>query len=333
MRRLKICGNGRVTVETVPDPVPGQGEVVVETAVSALCGSELHDYRGGGVASGNNGHEAAGTIVGVGPGVTALSPGMRVGVSAIAGCGACAQCEQGRYTWCRHWRYYGAMHAERFLAAANACHRLPDDIGWDVGVLITGDGLGVPYHTETKMALGAGATVAVFGAGPIGLGNVLMQRHLGRRVLAVDISPVRRALAVRLGAEVALDPREGDVVAGLRARTNGDGADVCLECAGRPETALWCFEAVRTAGTVIFNGEQGALPLSPSEHFIRRDIVARGAWFYHFSEYPHMLRLVREGLDAAALISDQYAFEEADAAYAKFARGETAKVLLRYESA
>jgi threonine 3-dehydrogenase len=147
----------------------------------------------------------------------------------------------------------------------------------------------------------------------------------------VDVSPFRLDLARKLGASVALSPKKTDVVVKIHELTDGNGADVCIEAAGRPETALNCFAAVRTAGLVIFNGEQGALPISPSEHFIRRDITAKGAWFYHFSEFKEMLALVRKGLDAGSLISDRYPLEDAACAFARFAAGETAKVVLCYQ--
>jgi len=330
MRILKMLGAGAVKIEEAPDPVPGPGEVVIKTAISAICGSEMHTYRESGDPAGNGGHEAAGIVAAIGQGVTSLKIGQRVGVSAVVGCGHCDYCAKGQYTWCKSFRGYANMHAERFLTAARACHVLPDDIAWEVGVLITGDGFGVPYHTSTKIIAPETRTVAIFGAGPIGLGNVLMQKYLGRRVIAVDISPFRLQAAKKLGAMDLLNPKETDVVAKIRELTDGDGADVCIEAAGRSETALNCFAAVRTAGLVIFNGEQGALPISPSDQFIRRDITAKGAWFYHFSEFKGMLARVRDGLQVGSLISDRVPFADASTAFAKFAAGETAKVALLY---
>ena len=213
--------------------------------------------------AGNAGHEAVGTVAALGEGVTGLRLGQRVGASAIAGCGHCAYCDEGQYTWCPNRTFYGSMHAERFLASANACYPLPDDVSWEAGVLLTGDGLGVPYHTARKLAPET-ETVAVFGVGPIGLGNVLMQSHLGRRVIAVDLAAERLEMARRLGASEVVDGAAGDAAEQVRALTGGVGADVCIEAAGRPETALACFAAVRTAGMVVFNGEQGEVPLSPS---------------------------------------------------------------------
>ena len=330
MRMMKLEGNGRVSVIEAPDPTPGLDEVVIETVVSALCGSELHGYRGPDGSAGNGGHEAAGTVAVLGSNVTTLHVGQRVGLSAIAGCGQCAECAAGRYTWCPDRRFYGNMHAERILIAANACHPLPDDVPWEAGVLLAGDGLGVPYHTSTKIADPSISTVAVFGVGPIGLGNTMMQRYLGRRVIAVDVSPTRLDLARGLGAAQTIDVRNDDPIETILSLTDGRGADVCLEAAGRPQTLLQCFAAVRTGGTVVLNGEQPAVELSPSEHFIRRDITAVGSWFYHFCEFAPMLALYREGLPVGSLITDRYPLAEADVAFRKFAAGRTGKVLIRY---
>ncbi|MEZ4867338.1 MAG: zinc-binding dehydrogenase [Caldilineaceae bacterium] len=333
MKSLQMQGQGQVTMIECPAPQPGLGEVVIATRISAVCGSELKTYRGAGRAEGNTGHEAVGVVAQVGEGVTSLQVGQRVGVSAISGCGQCAECAQGRYTWCPARKFYGNMHAEKFVIAANACHALPADVAWDVGVLITGDGFGVPYHTSRKLLDPTIQTVAIFGAGPIGLGNLLMQRYLGRTVIAIDISPTRLELATELGAQQVINASEvGDVVAAIRALTGGKGADVCIEAAGRPETAKQCFAAVRIAGTVVFNGEQPALDLSPSEDFIRRDITAVGSWYYHFNEYPAMLDLYRQGLPIGNLITHRFPFAQADEAFRLVAAGLTGKVLLTYLS-
>lgn len=329
MQIARYAGNGKIEIGEGPDPIPGPGEVVVETAVSAICGSELHAYRGPAQPA-NNGHEAVGTLAALGAGVDGLKTGQRVGVSCISGCGRCAACARGQYTYCREVKFYGSMHAGRFVAAANACHPLPEDVSWEAGVLLSGDGLGVPYHTSLKIASPQIETVAVLGVGPIGLGNVLVQAHLGRRVIAVDLSPYRLELAKRLGASEVINAAEEDTAARLRDLTGGTGPDACIEAAGQPETAMACFNAVRTAGTIVFNGEQGPLPISPSSQFIRRDIHAVGSWFYHFGEFPAMLGLYRGGLRLLDLITHRFPFAEADAAYRQFAERRSGKVLLVY---
>jgi threonine dehydrogenase-like Zn-dependent dehydrogenase len=328
MRTLSMEGNSTVRVVEVPDPVPGPGELVVRIAASAICGSEMHGYRGAGRPGHNSGHESAGTVVALGEGVTGLEVGQRVGMSGVIGCGTCEHCLAGRQTWCQNRLSYGSTHAEYVLTVPQACHVLPADVPWEAGVLLTGDGMGVPYHTSTRLADPAIRTVAIFGAGPIGLGNTIMQVFLGRRVIVVEVSPERRALALRLGAEAAIDPRAEDPVERLRALTEGQGPDVSLEAAGRPETLKQCFAAVRTGGTVAMNGEQPAVPLSPSDDFIRRDITALGSWFYQAREVPRMIGLYRQGLPVESLITHHYPLEAGDEAFREFAAGRTGKVLL-----
>ncbi len=332
MRIVSLAGKGCIEVAEAPDPVPGPGEVVVQTVVSAICGSELKGYRSGETRSGNNGHEAAGTVIRLGPGVRSLAMGQRVGLSAIVGCGICDQCQAGRYTWCANHRFIGNMHAEQICIPAHSCQPLPDDVPWEAGVLLSGDGLGVPYHTSTRLRDPAIRTIAIFGVGPIGLGNLLVQRFLGRQVLAVDVSPTRLELAEELGAAHVIDANSSDPVARIRELTAGRGADVCLEAVGRPETLKQCFAAVATGGLVVMNGEQPGVELSPSTDFIRRDITAFGSWYYHFGEFGQMLALYRQGLAVEKLITHHFPLAEADSAFREFAAGRTGKVLLRYDN-
>jgi propanol-preferring alcohol dehydrogenase len=332
MRTLKLDGQGKCRVIEAADPVPGPGQVVIRTGVSALCGSELSTFRGAGAATGNSGHEGMGTVIGCGEGVTRVRIGQRVGASAIAGCGRpeCDACRQGQSTWCSSFKYFGSMHAEQFVTAETACLPLPDSVPDEVGVLIAGDGLGVPYHTSLKLAGADIRTVAVLGLGPIGLGSVLVQAYLGRTVIAVDLLPERLALAARLGATLTVNAKEQDVVQAIKAATGGRGADACIEAAGVPQTAQQCFKAVRTAGLVVFNGEQRVVELSPSDDFIRRDVRAVGSWFFHVGEFPAMLKLFQDGLPVARLVTHAFPLERAQEAFDAFAAGVTGKVLLRH---
>ena len=223
MRSVRLNGNSSVSCVDAGDPEPGPGEVVITTRVSALCGSELKSYRGGGREEGNSGHEGAGVVQRLGPGVTGLREGQRVGVSAVTGCGHCSYCRQGQYTWCSDRSMYSSMHAECFVTAAMACRPLPDELPWDVGVLIAGDGFGVPYHTSRKIPADA-ETIAIFGMGPVGLGNTLLQAHLGRRVIGIDLAPRRLELARQLGAaETIRADGDVDVVIAVRDITAGRG--------------------------------------------------------------------------------------------------------------
>ena len=337
MRAVWQVGREQVEVREIPMPSPGPGEVLVRIAASALCGSELGAHRQDRDGP-NGGHEAAGVVAQLGPGCTRLHPGDRVGICAVQGCGDCAHCRAGRYTYCERRVGLSGMHAEYAVSRELGCHVLPPDVPWDVGVLLTGDGLGVPHHVARRLAhrTGPGAVVAVFGVGPVGLGNVLVESRLGARVIAVDLSEYRLALARRLGAEQVVRPRPGpnggagdpaDLAAQVRAACGG-APDICLECAGKQPTLLAALAAVRTEGTVVCIGEQGPLPVSPSEQLIRRDITLMGSWFYHFSEYGEMLQLYRNGCRVADLITHAFPLADAQRAFQAFAAGETGKALL-----
>ena len=168
---------------------------------------------------------------------------------------------------------------------------------------------------------------------PSALGNVLLQKHLGRKIIAIDRAPYRLDLAAKFGATVVAADKDIDVPARIRGLTGGKGADVCIEAAGSPVTAKLCFSSLRTAGTVVFNGEQPVVELSPSDDFIRRDITAVGSWYYHFNEYPEMLSLFREGLPLSALVTHRFSIDEAAEAFRLMNDGKSGKVILEYSPA
>ena len=199
-----MTGGATARVIDAPAPQPQPGEVLIQTARSAICGSEMKTYRGAGISGGNSGHEAVGSVIELGAGVTSLRVGQRVGVSAVVGCGDCAECARGRFTWCVAARSRSRMHAEQFVIHARCCSPLPDDLPWEPATLLTGDGLGVPWHSAKKIDRADINTIVVMGLGPIGLGNVLLQAHLGRRVIGVDLIDYRIDFAKQLGADLSI---------------------------------------------------------------------------------------------------------------------------------
>lgn len=328
MKLLEFTGNATARVIDADPPAPATGEVIIETARSAICGSEMKTYRGTGLAGGNSGHEAVGTIVELGEGVTDLARGQRVGVSAVVGCGDCPECNRGRYTWCKSARSRSQMHAEQFVVAARCCSPLPDDLPWDEATLLTGDGMGVPWHTAKKIDRADINTIVVMGLGPIGLGNVLMQAHLGRRVIGVDIVDYRVHFAMQLGADVSIKADDA-LIERIMALTDGAGADAVIDCAGQRLSVANSFLSARRGGIVVFNGESMEEMLAPSRDFNRREIWAVGCWYYFMQEVPEMFDLWREGLDVAQMITHRFSLDDAPEAFELFNRGQTGKVLLR----
>ncbi|MBI3922461.1 MAG: zinc-binding dehydrogenase [Armatimonadetes bacterium] len=323
-----MLGQSQVTVEDFPDPRLGEGEVLIRIQASALCGSELHGYRGDTGQEFNGGHEAMG-VVAEALHTRYLKPGDRVGIHAVWGCGQCRWCASGRYTFCDQRRGTPGTHAELVSAPEHVLLKLEEDISDEVGVLLSGDGLGVPYHVSTRLNTRGGDVVCVIGAGPIGLGNVLIQSFLGAEVVVIDLNDYRLGLARDLGAKHTVNSQTDDAVEAVRQITSGSLADKCIECVGRPETLKLALRLVGKAGTVMAVGEQGDVPLSISEDLIRRDITLMGSWFFHYCEFGAMVNLYRRGLRVDKLVTHRFPLEEAPLAFSEFSAGRTGKVVLQ----
>ena len=329
MRAVQILGDSKLTVKEYPDPEPQPGEVLIQVKASGLCGSELKWFRKEGhVQDMNGGHEAAGVVVAA-CGCKHLEEGDPVGIHAVRGCGECEWCVKGMYTYCdAKLPVSGGTHAELFTAPEHVCAKLPDDVPFEVGMLLSGDGLGVPFHVNTRLQTRGGDVVCVVGLGPIGLGNVLVQSFVGAEVIAVDVNPYRVELAKKLGAAHGVDASQADPFEVVQGLTHGRLADVCIEAVGHPDTLKLALRCVGKAGTVMACGEQGDVPVNVSSDLIRRDIALIGSWFYHFSEFGDMLQLCRRGLRAGELITHRFDLDDAQQAFDLFAAGKAGKVVL-----
>ena len=328
MRSLRFAGNSRIEVIEAPVPEPREGQMLIRVRVSAICGSEMGGFRSEKGMEGNGGDEYAGE--GVDPnGCAGYSEGDRVGVHIIIGCGECRHCLADHAVFCEKKWYCGSAHSEYHAVPAHQCVKLPDDIDWPTGVLIAGDAMGVAYHLADRIGIRGHDAVAVFGCGPIGLGNILLLDFYGARPIGIDVAPARLQLAEDLGAVATINPKQEDAIARLRELTAGEGPDVCYECAGRPETVAMAFEACKCAGKVGIVGEQPEASFNPSRDLIHKELTVYGAWYWRRSEFFEMARLVREGLDVKRLISHELPLEQAQTGYDLMASGESGKVILR----
>lgn len=328
MLSVKLLGHERVDVRQFPDPEPRPDRVLIRVMASGICGSEMGSYRGASEHPSNGGHEVVGVVVDAGA-ATRVTAGDHVGVHAVWGCGDCRWCDVGQYTYCPDLRHSGGAHAEMLSAPERVCLRLPKDVPWDDGVLVTGDGMGVPYRVSQRLGTVGGEFVCVTGAGPVGLGNVIVQSYLGAEVIAIDVNPYRLELAKACGAAHTIDARADDPVAAVRDITSGIGADKCIEAAGKPETFRMALDVVRKAGVVMAVGEQSRVELNPSRDLIHSDATVMGSLYYHYSDYPAMLDLYRRGLPIGDMITHHFPLIEAAEAFRLFAEGRAGKVILR----
>ena len=328
MLGIVLAGNSKVEVRQFPDPVPKPGEALVRLTVSAICGSELHSYRSpSGSGGAPVGHEMVGEVVAANQ-TRHVRVGDRVAIQIMIGCGRCYHCSRGDFEHCAKMAYLTGGHAELIAAPEMCCLQLPDEMTWERGVLLGGDTIGTTYRTLKRLGVTAFDTVAVLGCGPIGLGMLALLRFIGARAIAADVSPYRRALAGKLGAQHTIDPNAEDMSEAIARLTDGVGVDIALDCSPAQATLTAALDCVRKFGKVGLVGEKGDSTIHPSDQFIRKEITAVGSWYYNRSDYCEILELHARGLQVDDLVTHRFPLGDAEKAFATFASGESGKVLI-----
>jgi alcohol dehydrogenase len=290
MKALVYEGPGSKTWKDVPDPtVSDDTDAIVRVDATTICRSDLHILKGDvpEVTVGRIlGHEAVGTVLEVGAGVKTLAPGDRVLVSCISSCGRCRFCREGRYGQCLRgggWilgHLIDGTQAEivRVPFADTSTYPVPEGAS-DGEILMLADILPTAYEVGILNGrVQPGDTVAVVGAGPIGLAVILGAKLFSpSHVVAIDLADGRLEAAKRFGADVVVNNGHEDAVAAVRALTDGLGADVAIEVVGVPGTFELCTELVRAGGHVANIGVHG------SRHPASRDAVDPRRDHHHWS--------------------------------------------------
>ncbi len=339
MKAVLFPGDKQVSVVDRPDPTPGPGEVVVRTRASAICRSDMSLYYGkpivGGQSAGTGlvvpGHEPAGDVVEVGPGVTVVQPGDRVTLHLAVGCNECAYCRRGYWFLCPRWKCLGfdvdGGDADYIVVPARNCLKLPEQINYEVGAVMT-DMVGTQYSAQRRLNVSGTDTVAIFGLGPMGGAGILVAKGRGARVVAVDVLDSRLELAKDLGTDEVINSQSEDPVARLRALTSGEGVDVAVDCSGNPAGQNAALDATRNFGQVAFVGESRSTTINPSDQIIRKLLTVIGAWYFPVFEWEEIARFVVDRrIRVDKLITHRFPLEEAPEAFRMFDQRLTEKAV------
>src|SRR5215212_4366250 len=244
MQGVILPGKERVEIKEFDRPDPDPGQVLVQMKASGLCGSDLraiyHEHRGSDPNERYQnviaGHEPAGQVVAVGPGVDGFKPGDRVVVYHIVGCGRCEECRKGFMIGCHSptrsaygWQRNGG-HADFLLAEAHTLLHLPDGLTYTDGALVA-CGFGTAYQAILRAGVSGRDRVLVVGLGPVGLAAVMLAASSGAEVIGVDLIPERLELSKKAGATHVLAGRE-NAAEEILELTGGHGTEVGIDCSG-----------------------------------------------------------------------------------------------------
>ena len=274
--------------------LPAANEVLVGIGAGGICGSDLHYYHQGGFGAIRIqhpmvlGHEVAGTVLAVGPGVTHVGPGDRVAVSPSAPCGHCTYCQQGLQQHCLDMRFYGSamrnphVHGgfrERLTCRADQAHRVPP--GTDLSEAAFAEPLAVCLHAARQAGDLHGMRVLVSGCGPIGALSVMVARHAGARdIVVTDLLDAPLALAKRVGADQAVNmAATPDGLDGFAA--DKGTFDVVFEASGAPRAVAAAIRVARPQARFVQLGIGGAETPIPLNLVVSKELTLRGTFRFH----------------------------------------------------
>jgi 2-desacetyl-2-hydroxyethyl bacteriochlorophyllide A dehydrogenase len=327
MRAACVRGRGEIEIARVPIPEPGPGEVRVGVEACGICGSDLHLFGSGFFAPGiTPGHESAGRIDALGPGVTGVASGTRVAVEPMRGCGACASCRRGQYSICRSARLHG-VHlpgglAEYIVVPADRVHRVAADLDPQLAALA--EPMAVVVHALARGKLSAGQRVLVLGAGSVGLLTLAAARRLGAAEVWITARhPHQVEIARALGATRVLREAETEPLA-LDALGREAPVDLVVETVGgHADTLRAAAAAVRPGGTIAVVGLfLGAVSIDPIGLLMKEVTMA---WSYCYgvpaagagrSDFVEAIEVIAAERDAlAALVTHRFPLEQISRAF------------------
>jgi alcohol dehydrogenase len=340
MQALVFHGPGDRRWETVPDAgIQEPTDIVVRIDSSTICGTDLHILKGDvpAVQPGTIlGHEAVGTVVEKGSAVTTVAEGDRVLVSCITACGRCRFCKEGHYGLCAGgggWIFghlIDGLQAEyaRVPFADTSVYKVPEGLS-DEQVLFLADILPTAYEVGVLNGeVGPGDTVAIVGAGPIGLAAIMTAKlFTPARIIAIDLADARLEKALEFGADEAVNNGSEDAVQRVYELTGGLGADVAIEAVGVPDTFEVCTELVRPGGRVANVGVHGHPATLHLETLWIRDLTITTGLVDTFTT-PRLLELIAAGrLDPTPFATHRFGLDETMEAYDVFGQAATTNAL------
>lgn len=324
MRAAVFQGGGKsLVIESIADPTPGPGQVVVRVARCGICGSDLHmaeshsfSFQPGDVP----GHEFAGEVVALGSHTEGVKIGDRVAVMPFLSCGKCKACLADQPAGCVTRQMLGSWgvrggYAEYVLADARWCVQLPKSLSFDDGALV--EPLAVSLRAVQVSGIRAGDRVLVIGAGAIGIAAAYWARQSGAGRIAVSATSTRReSMARAVGADAFIIPEPDRDLASQAGDALGGEADIVLDCAGVSGSLDMAVSAVRSGGLISAPGVCWSPdPFTPMMAMIK-EVTIKFTFVYDLRQFETAIGALDRGhVEPRAMITDVVSLEDAPDAF------------------
>lgn len=337
---VKDKKNIGATLKEIDLPVISPNEVLVKVEATAICGTDMHIYDWNQWAQNANikedlvmGHEFCGQVVEIGENVEHIKVGDRVVAETHIPCGTCYQCKNDLQHICANMKIFG-VHTDgcfsEYAKIPEKCAYIIDKkIDKKIGAMMEPLGVGVRAVTESEVF---GKNVVVIGCGPIGLLTIATAKASGAaKIISTDISNPRLNLSKKIGADIALNPLEDNVINRVLKETNQVGTDIIIESSGSVPAIIDCFKYLRKGGVVVLAG----LPSKKADIDLSVDVVFKEARIMGIhgrkmdDTWTKMKRLVESNkLDVTEVVTHEMPLSEFETAFDLLKKGEGSKIIL-----
>ncbi|WP_066636766.1 zinc-dependent dehydrogenase [Desulfolucanica intricata] len=322
MKAAVVHGKNDIRIEEVPRPSAAQGEIVIKVRACGICATDVKTLLGQGLPKklpAILGHEVAGEIAEIGQGVQGFTVGQRVALYPIAVCGECPYCRRNRHNLCL--KEFGLGHgidggfAEYVRVPAQIINiggvvPLPTGLSFEEAAMA--EPLSCCLAAAHTGPVGPGYTVAIVGAGPMGLLHTKVARQAGARVIVADLLDERLHLARHMGANLCVNTSREDFVPAIHRLTDGQGADLVIASLGIPEVMQQCLPAVKNGGTFnIFGGPPAGQTMTFDPRWVHySEIKITGTFASTPLDFHRALSLIARGnVIVKDLISHRFTFD------------------------
>lgn len=334
MRRV-VAYPGQIVVETADIPTPGPNEALVRALAAGVCGSDLHAARGRHPfvpLPYRPGHEVVGVVETTGSAAEGAPPGQRVIVAPYLPCWTCKMCVSGRENLCENLQFFGCGYpqggmADYFTLPADRLYPVPDDLDDHTAALI--EPLSTPVHAVRLAGAVAGRSVAVLGAGTIGLFTLAVLRAQGAgKVISTDPNPRKRQRAAALGADATIDARSPDVAGQVR-KALGGSADIVFDCVAVQASMDQAIAIADKGGTVVVVGVPASPVVVPLPIVQDHQLRIQGSATYLPEDYRDSVDLLRRGaVKTADFVTATRPLAQVAEAFQLASSGDHVKVLV-----